>query len=48
MNIQVVTFWVMAPCSDVKREAAWPSKMLVFYHITIWCDNPEDYNVNTQ
>jgi len=27
-------------------EAARPSDMLVTYHITTWCHNPEDHNLN--
>jgi hypothetical protein len=30
---------------EVKREAAWSSEMLVLYHITAWCHNPEDLNL---
>jgi hypothetical protein len=27
-------------------EAAWPSKMLVAYHIAIWCNNPGHHDLN--
>jgi len=27
-------------------KAAWFSEMLVSYHITAWCNNPEDHNLN--
>jgi hypothetical protein len=27
--------------STMKNEEAWPSKMLVSYHITTWCHKPE-------
>jgi hypothetical protein len=26
----------------LEMEAAWSSKMQVFYHTTTWCHNPED------
>jgi len=29
-------------------EAAWPSKMLLSYHLTIWCHNPKDHNLHFQ
>jgi hypothetical protein len=29
----------------LKMEAAQPSEMLVFYHITTWCHNLEDYDL---
>jgi hypothetical protein len=31
----------------VKMEAAWASKMLVFYYNTLWHHNPEDLNLNS-
>jgi len=44
------------PCSDMedhaasiisqKLEAARSSEILVLYHVTMWCHNPEDHNVN--
>jgi len=30
----------------MKMEAAWPSKPMVFYHITVQSHNPEDHNMN--
>jgi len=32
----------------LKMEAARPSEVLVSYHITAWCHNIEDLNLNTQ
>jgi len=28
----------------LELKAVWPSEMLVSYHITAWCHNPEDCN----
>jgi hypothetical protein len=49
-------FWKIPPSKQMlfvlqvttppKMVAAWPSKMLVSYHITTWCHYPEDCNVN--
>jgi len=30
----------------LKMEPALSSEMLVSYHITTWCNNPEDYDLN--
>jgi len=32
--------------SDVTGNAAWSSKMLASYHITMWHHNPEDCKPN--
>jgi len=50
MKIEVPVLWVVAPCNDVvgylqillhvtKMEAAKPSEMLVFSHISTWRHN---------
>jgi hypothetical protein len=38
--------WVMTLCGDVVEGHAWPSKMLVSYHITTQHHNPERTGIN--
>jgi len=53
MKIQVVMFWVVTPCSDMKftlkMEAATFSETLVSYRITTHSrKNPGDRDLNSQ
>jgi formate-dependent nitrite reductase cytochrome c552 subunit len=45
MDMQGLVFWIMTLCSDVMMEEAWPTEMLVSYHITKQCHNPEDHDL---
>jgi len=40
------TFFTKLEFFTLKIEAAWPSEMLVSYHITIWRNSSEDRGVN--
>jgi hypothetical protein len=33
-------------CCHPEKDAAWLSETSVFYHITVWCHNPEDHDMN--
>jgi hypothetical protein len=35
------------PCSLHLQGEAWFSEILVSYHITTWCQDPEDHDMNT-
>jgi hypothetical protein len=45
-ELQLMIFWVMTLCSDLKMEAAWFSIMLLSYCISTWHHNPEDLDLN--
>jgi hypothetical protein len=50
VKIQTEVFWVVTVCgvaaSTLKMEAARSPKILVSYHNSTWCHNPEDLYLN--
>jgi hypothetical protein len=52
IEIHIAGFWVVTPCNNTVKchfrgpfhlylHTAWSSKMVVSYHNTMWCYDPE-------